>query len=112
MNNSLIPTNGIWYKIKNWLRKQFLKQKIDNSNYIGTKKTKENNNVVKNENFKESKKQILANQLIYGEIEISELEETQLDEMIQYFTKDIQNIDNELLKIKQHILTMQKELKS
>ena len=31
--------------------------------------------------------------------------------MTEYFIKDIQNIDNELLKIKQHILAMQQELK-
>lgn len=34
-----------------------------------------------------------------------------VNEMIDYFTKDIKNIDNELLRIKQHILFMQKELK-
>ena len=31
--------------------------------------------------------------------------------MTDYFKKDIKNIDNELLRIKQHILAMQKELK-
>ncbi len=31
--------------------------------------------------------------------------------MKEYFTNDIQSIDNELSKIKQHIIAMQQELK-
>ena len=60
---------------------------------------------------KEHKNHDLANKLLYGEIGPSELNEQEVDEMTEYFKKDIQNIDNELLRIKQHILYMQKELK-
>ena len=49
--------------------------------------------------------------IIQGKPGTSELNETEVDEMIEYFTKDIQNIDNELLRIKQHILVMRQELK-
>ena len=31
--------------------------------------------------------------------------------MTEYFKKDIQNIDNELFRIKKHIIAMQQELK-
>ena len=50
--------------------------------------------------------------MLCGEIGPSELNEKEVNEMTEYFKKDIQNIDNELLRIKQHILYMQKELKS
>ena len=59
----------------------------------------------------ENKKKVLSEKLLYGELGTSELNETEVDEMIEYFTKDIQNIDNELLRIKQHILVMRQELK-
>ena len=49
--------------------------------------------------------------MLCGEIGPSELNEKEVNEMTEYFKKDIQNIDNELLRIKQHILYMQKELK-
>lgn len=59
----------------------------------------------------DTNKQILADKLLYGVLGTSELNETEVNEMTEYFTKDIQNIDNELVKIKQHILTMRKKLK-
>lgn len=49
--------------------------------------------------------------MLYGVLGTSELNETEVNEMTEYFTKDIQNIDNELVKIKQHILTMRQKLK-
>lgn len=58
------------------------------------------------------KKLALANKLLYGEIGVNELNENELDEMTEYFKKDIANIDAELLRIKQHILNMQQQLKT
>ena len=37
--------------------------------------------------------------------------EQEVNEMKEYFTNDIQSIDNELSKIKQHIIAMQQKLK-
>lgn len=117
MNNELIPTNSLWYKIKNFFRKIFLKEKEDNLNNIKSLKSIETNNIIAfSDNLKEkfeieSQKQALAEKLLYGELNASELNENEVDEMTDYFTKDIQNIDNELLRIKQHILAMQKQLK-
>ena len=118
MNNELIPTNRLWYKIKKFFRSLFFKEKTYTINEINTiEQEQKNSNSIYNSNLKEkfeeeNKKKVLAEKLLYGELGTSELNETEVDEMIEYFTKDIQNIDNELLRIKQHILYMQKELKN
>ena len=115
MNNKLIQTNGIWYKIKMFLQKIFGQNKSFVPNEESTIE-KNNNSKFTNdlrEKFeKEHKNHDLANKFLYGEIGPSELNEQEVDEMTKCFKKDIQNIDNELLRIKQHILYMQKELKS
>ncbi len=56
---------------------------------------------------KEKRNEKLAQKLLCGEIGTNELSEIQIDEMTEYFTKDINNINNELFRIKQHILCMQ-----
>ena len=117
MNNKLIQTNGIWYKIKRFLQKIFCHKKSFVSNEESTIEIKEKNdnskftNDLRDKFEKENMNQVLANKLLYGEIGPSELNEQEVDEMTEYFKNDIQNIDNELLRIKQHILYMQKELK-
>ena len=116
MNNKLIQTDGIWYKIKSYLKNIFFNKKFKmseeqiritepiNNNFIFS-------NVLKEEFEIDNKKQILANKLLFGELGTSELNEQEVNEMTEYFTKDIKNIDNDLIKIKQHILYMQRELK-
>lgn len=114
MNNKLITTNGIWYKIKNFLKKVFTKNNSYTNNIQNQKLKIENELTTNNlkEGFEEEKrKKELAEKLLYGEIGPSELEDSEVDEMTDYFKKDIENIDNELLRIKQHIIAMQKELK-
>ena len=117
MNNKLIPTNGIWYKIKRFFKNIFLHKKSFISNEESTIEIKEKNdnskftNDLRKKFEKVHKNQDLANKLLCGEIGPSELNEKEVNEMTDYFKKDIQNIDNELLRIKQNILYMQKELK-
>ena len=111
MNNKLITTNGIWYKIKNFFRNIFLK-----NNFVQNEELKIEKELIANNNLKEEfegkrRKKELAEKLLYGEIGPSELDDSEVDEMTDYFKKDIENIDNELLRIKQHIVAMQKELK-
>ena len=115
MSNELIPTNSLWYRIKKFFKKIFFKEKECEIKDIEDFRISTANNTI-NDNLKEkfeieNKKQALANKLLYGELNTSELEENEVDEMIDYFLKDIKNIDNELLRIKQHILNMQKQLK-
>ena len=59
----------------------------------------------------ENDKRILANKLINGELGVYDLSETEVDEMTEYFMKDIQYLDNEMLRIKQHIIAMKQQLK-
>ena len=117
MNSELITTNSLWYRIKKFFKRLFLKEKessvkdvkpFENST---TNNTITFNNKLKEKFEMENKKHVLAQKLLYGELNTSELDENEVDEMTDYFTKDIKNIDNELLRIKQHILAMQKELK-
>ncbi len=115
MENKLITTDGLWYKIKNFFKKFLFykknKLKISNEN---------SNNNLPNSNFKnsirdkfseENMKQDMAKKLLYGEIGVSDLNENEVDEMTKYFKNDIKNIDNELIRIKKHILSMQQSLK-
>lgn len=117
MNNKLIKTNSLWYKIKTFFKNIFLKKKTITEKKVPVLHTEQaSNNITFEHSLKEkfehdNQKRVLAEKLLYGELGTSELEETEVDEMTEYFIKDIQNIDNELLKIKQHILTMQQELK-
>ena len=116
MSNKLVTINGGWYKIKKFFRNIFFKGKSYNKNETKIINNEQiNSNFVHDNNLKEkfeiaNKQQNLANKLLYGEIGTSELNENEVDEMIEYFTKDIQNIDNELLRIRQHILAMRQEL--
>ena len=116
MENKLITTDGLWYKIKNFFKKFLFykknKLKISNEN---------SNNNLPNSNFKksirdkfseENMKQDMAKKLLYGEIGVSDLNENEVDEMTKYFKNDIKNIDNELIRIKNHILSMQQSLKN
>lgn len=118
MSNKLISTDGIWYKIRRFFSNLFFKKKLVDSNneqIIETKDKVDNQTFVNElkEKFEiENKKQILANKLLYGEIGASELEESETNEMIEYFTQDIQNIDREILRVKQHIISMQQELEN
>lgn len=115
MENKLITTDGLWYKIKKFFKKFLFykknKLKISNEN---------SNNNLPNSNFKnsirdkfseENMKQDMAKKLLYGEIGVSDLNENEVDEMTKYFKNDIKNIDNELIRIKKHILSMQQSLK-
>ena len=117
MNNELIPTNSLWYRIKKFFKNFFLKEKQSSMKDIKSSENSTTNNTITfNDNLKEkfemeNKKHVLAEKLLYGELNTSELDENEVDEMTDYFTKDIKSIDNELLRIKQHILAMQKELK-
>lgn len=115
MNSDLIPTNGLWYKIKKIFKNIFSKAKLHNVDEVHTfKENQTYNNVIANDNLKEkferdTNKHLLANNLLYGVLGTSELNETEVNEMTEYFIKDIQNMDNELLRIKQHILSMRQK---
>ena len=117
MENKLITTNTLWYKIKRFFKGIFRKNKVglQETNTMPSVQNLQNtnanfNNNLKNQFEKEKENQELAEKLLYGEIGTSELNDIEVDEMTQYFINDIKNIDAELYKIKQHILYMKQKI--
>jgi len=116
VDNKLIKTNTIWYKIKSFFKKIFIKRinintnKLQEESNLKQKSELFNNISVKEEIEENNRKKDLAEKLLYREIEIGELTEEETDEMIGYFKEDIQKIDNELEIIRNHIISMKKEL--
>ena len=74
MNSDLIPTNGLWYKIKKFFKNTFSKAKLHNVDEVQTSKENQTyNNVIANDSLKEkferdTNKHLLANKLLYGEL--------------------------------------------
>ena len=114
-NNKLIKTDTIWYKIKKFLYNIFNKKENDNK--------KEEKNVQKHidNKFQESisvkkdideqnKKEKLALNLINADTDINDLTDEEVNEMIEWFKEDIEKQDNELKRIKAHIIQIRKEL--
>lgn len=113
MENKLISTNNLWYKIKRFFKNIFIKNKSDfmDTATVSLDSNLQRENGFPNNNFKEKfekerENKELAEKLLYGEIGTSELNDVELAEMTDYFTNDIKNIDIELLRIKQHIIYM------
>ena len=111
MNNQLIKTDGILYKIQSFFRRLLKRNK---------KKKNENSNEIKN-NFNETisyKKEIeefqskekMAQKLLVGELKPENLNDKEVDEMIEYFKQDIEKQKKELERIKCHILKMKQEI--
>lgn len=114
-NNKLIKTDTIWYKIKKFLYNIFNKKENNNK--------KEEKNVqkhidnkfqesisVKKEIDKQNKKEKLALNLINADTDINDLTDEEVNEMIEWFKEDIEKQDNELKRIKAHIIQIRKEL--
>lgn len=113
MNNKLIQTNGLWYRIKHFFKSIFFRVKLNKISEEEKECNSFANNYTLSEKFEqENKKKKLAEKLLLGELGTSELTESEVDEMTEYFIKDIHDIDNELARIKKHIVNMQQELKN
>ena len=67
---------------------------------------------VKEELEEQNKKDRLAQKLINGELNVFEITDEEVEQMIHWFKKDIQEKDKELNKKKEYILKMRKELKN
>lgn len=110
MNNKLEKTTGFMYKIKKLFRNLFNK-KYKNSNTINPVEVKDTSREHFTNRLKQSStKELIASSLLLGEIGPSELTDSQTDEMIEYFTKDIEEKRKEIQNIKNHIIEMRKEL--
>lgn len=131
MNNSLIKTDGLWYKIKKFFGNMFSGDKYnsrveieeDSGDYGNIDKT---NNIVKNdretkESFKtdisykeeikeQNRKESIATKLLNGDIDSYDLSNEEVNEMTEYFMNDIEKQNKELQRIKEHIIQMKKQL--
>ena len=114
-NNKLIETDTIWYKIKKFLYNIFNKKENNNKKEEKNVQKHINNKFqesisVKKEIDKQNRKEKLALNLINSDVDINDLTDEEVDEMIEWFKQDIEKQDNELKRIKAHILQIRKEL--
>ncbi len=116
----LIVTDTVWYKICNFFRKIFQKESIKNKKNI-----KENANnliqikddkidFIQNISYKDeitnlNRKKDLAEKLMNGNLSINDLTDSQVDEMMEYFTIYINDMNKKIEKIKDFIVNFKKE---
>ena len=109
--------NNLWKKIKEFFRNLFGKNEkilaLNSSDNFQNEK--ENNNFAEQISMKEQlqkqeEKHKVAQKLLDYELSPYDLTEEEADEMTEYFIKDIEEKNRELERIKNHILSMRKEL--
>ena len=104
-NNKLIKTDSVWYRINSFFRNLFCFRKNNRkANSLVNKK------VIKNEIDESAFRKILAESLVNGEVVIADLTDKEVDEMIEFFIKEIEEIDGELVRKKENILRMKSNL--
>ena len=111
MENKLIKTNTIWFKIKSFFRRIF-KRKHSNEVTNLPDKTQDKILTLREKMKEELRKKELAEKLLNNEIDIDDLTDEEVEEMTEYFAKDIEQIDTEMNRIKNHIVEMQRQLNS
>lgn len=98
-NNKLIKADGIWYKIKRYL-----------SGIGKTKEVKPEEKIAYNLQEKVLfSKEKTASKLAKGEITSDDLTDEEVDEMIEYFEKDIESKNREIERIKTHIISIKNQ---
>ena len=65
---------------------------------------------VKKEIDEQNKKEKLALNLINADVDVNDLTDEEVDEMIEWFKQDIEKQNNELKRIKNHVLQIRKEV--
>lgn len=108
-SNKLIKTDTLWYRINNFFRNLFgFKNKIIGSEIQNEKII--NNKIVKIDIDESNFRKILAENLVNGDIVIGDLTDKEVDEMIEFFNKSIEEIDEELVKRKDNILKIKDKM--
>lgn len=103
-SNKLIRTDTLWYRINNFFRNLFSFKKKSINSEIQDEKVIINNKTVKINIDESNFRKILAENLVNGDIVIGDLTDKEVEEMIEFFTKSIEEIDEELVKRKDNIL--------
>ena len=109
MENKLIKTNTIWFKIKNFFKKIF-KRKKNNEAIEITDNTPKNTMTLREKIGEYSRKKELAEKLLNNEIDVYDLTDEEVEEMTEYFVKDIEQLDTEINRVKIHIEAMKKQI--
>lgn len=109
MENKLIKTNTIWFKIKNFFRRIF-KRKKNNEAIEIIDNTLKNTMTLREKMKEELRKKELAEKLLNNEIDVYDLTDEEVEEMTEYFVKDIEQLDTEINRIKNHIIEMQRQI--
>lgn len=114
MENQLVRTDKLLFKVKRFFRLIFIKNnsqfyqnnvqdisesEIDLNKVISCKTTTQENNI----------KIGLAEKLIKNEFPIKDLTDEEIDEMIQFFKENIKNKSEELDELKKEIIELKKE---
>lgn len=116
MSKDLIKTSTLAYKIKTFFRSLLNKNKKnsimkeDNINFQKDKnKFLEDISLIERTKLEEKNKE-LAEKVMNFDITLNELTDKETEDMIKYFKEDIRKKNEELEKIKKHIVEMRKEL--
>lgn len=110
--------NKFWDKIKEFFKKIFgdKKERLalnTGSDYISNKEIKSDfldEISVQKELENAEKQHQIAQKLLNYDLFPSELTEEETEEMIEWFTNDIEEKDKELEKVKNHIIAMKRQL--
>lgn len=110
--NKLIKTNSLWYKVRHFFNnlKSRLLEKRDKEKEDKILLDEDVKGTYNNEFNDIYKKSNLIKRVLNREITIHELSDNEIDEITETIEKDIDNMEKELLKIKQNILIMKQKL--
>ena len=108
----MVKIDTIWRKIKSFFRKLFNRKKyseVEIDNVSKSNKDIFHESLCVREELKEQNRiEKLALKLMYDDV--YDLTDDEVDEMTEWFKRDIEEKDRELNRIKEHILQMRKEL--
>lgn len=90
--------NNLWNKIKEFFSKKFVKEE----KYLAENNTKmsECNKSIREKFQEENQKRILAEDIMNKNIMIDDLSDSQVEEMIEYFEKYIEDMNIKLCEIR------------
>lgn len=114
MNNKLLKTNSIWYKIRKIFRTIFKKKTeliVDKStSNIHTENNKKEflDNIMieqlTNEDY------IMAQKLLNNDIDMDDLTDEEIIKITEYFNRKTEEKEKELSRIKEHIIEMKNKV--
>lgn len=112
----LIVTDTIGYKIYNFFRKLFSKNKLKEIKHDNSIQTKQDNQsflqniTYRNEIANLNRKKEIAEKLMTGKLSIEILSDNEVDEMTDYFNVYISEMNQKLEQIKKYIINLKNNI--